>query len=203
MEQFEALRTTALPFKRGEFRFKPSTTLDAVEARLARPPFPELFAHLGIEDPLNSGLQIITTLDADAQRWSQYGLRHHLSEIGSYLESLSLKDIVETGARPPVEAPAEALKVGDLYRGNVVKLEGKGESKVAYADLGGGVMCLIDHEAVTRVARQIKRAKLGQPWANAKSRDLAATWKALTPNDESLIVELGSRYPERRLSSPL
>ena len=49
--KFTRISQTELPFKRGEFRFKPSTTLDAVEARLARPPFPELFEHLGIEDP--------------------------------------------------------------------------------------------------------------------------------------------------------
>ena len=101
-QEYDVLRDSELPFKRGEFRFKPSTTLDAVESRLARPPFPELFEHLGIEDPLNSGLQIITTLDADAQRWAQYGLRHHLSEVGSYLEKLSPKDLIEIGARPPV-----------------------------------------------------------------------------------------------------
>ena len=95
--KFTRISQTELPFKRGEFRFKPSTTLDAVEARLARPPFPELFEHLGIEDPLNSGLQIVTTLDANAQRWSQYGLRHHLSEIGSYLEKLSFTDLIEVG----------------------------------------------------------------------------------------------------------
>ena len=51
-ESYTQIANTELPFKRGEFRFKPSTTLDAVEARLARPPFPELFEHLGIEDPL-------------------------------------------------------------------------------------------------------------------------------------------------------
>ena len=192
-QEYDVLRDSELPFKRGEFRFKPSTTLDAVESRLARPPFPELFEHLGIEDPLNSGLQIITTLDADAQRWAQYGLRHHLSEVGSYLEKLSPKDLIETGARPPVESPAETIQVGNLFRGNVVKVKGKGKSRLAYADLGGGVICLIDHDAVERSARQIKRAKLSQPWSNTKTQDLNALWKALTPSEESLIVELSVR----------
>ena len=41
-ESYTQIANTELPFKQGEFRFKPSTTLDAVEARLARPPFPEL-----------------------------------------------------------------------------------------------------------------------------------------------------------------
>ena len=193
LAQYNALVAAELPFKRGEFRFKPSTTLDAVEARLARAPFPELFEHLGIEDPLNSGLQIITTLDADAQRWSQYGLRHHLSDIGSYLERLSLKDVVERGARPPVEAPADPPKVGDLFRANVVKIEGKGKTKLGHADLGGGALCLLDHQSMTRVAGLIKRAKLSQPWANPSSRDVNAAWKELEPGEQSLIVELSVR----------
>ena len=190
---YDTLRDEPLNFKRGEFRFKPSTTLDAVEARLSRPPFPELFEHLGIEDPLNSGLQIITTLDKNAQRWAQYGLRHHLSNIGSFLEKAKVGDLIDKGGRPPVEAPAEALNRGDLYRGNIVRHEGKGKNRVAFADLGGGTLCRIDAESVQRVAQLIKRAKTGKPWSPATKRDVKDMWSALTPGDSSLIVELSVR----------
>ena len=81
----------------------------------------------------------------------------------------------------------------DLYRGNIVKVDGKGKNRVAHADLGGGVICLIDHAAVSRVARQVKRAKKGQPWAKATQRDIDAAWKFLMPSDKSLIVELSVR----------
>ena len=47
---------------------------------------------------------------------------------------------------------------------------------------------------LSSAARQIKRTqKLSQPWSNPKAQDLNALWKALSPSEESLIVELSVR----------
>ena len=74
-----------------------------------------------------------------------------------------------------------------------ISLRSRVWAKTGHADIGGGVICILDHSAVSRVARQVKRAQRGEPWARASQRDIAAAWKALTPSEKSLIVELSVR----------
>ena len=61
-----------LPFKRGVFRYDSSAVLDEVKRRLSEPPFDQVLARAGIDDPRRAGLVVVTTLDPVIQRESTY-----------------------------------------------------------------------------------------------------------------------------------
>ncbi|MEZ4234868.1 MAG: transglycosylase domain-containing protein [Myxococcota bacterium] len=90
-----------LPFRRGAFRYASSSILDEVARRLAEPPFDEVLGGVGIDDPTNAGLVVVTTLDADAQREATYSLWHHLTEVGTWMEALKPKDFVLEDSKGP------------------------------------------------------------------------------------------------------
>ncbi len=90
----------ALEFHRGTFRYDASAVLDEVARRLAEPPFDEVLEAAGVDDPATAGLQVVTTLDATAQRAATYGLWHHLTLIGMQMEKLGPKDLVRDGRGP-------------------------------------------------------------------------------------------------------
>ena len=88
-----------LPFKKGTFRYDASAVLDEVGRRLQEPPFDEVLEKAGIDDPATAGLKVITTLDPDAQRGAIYGLWHHLTEVGTWMEGLDAERFKVQGSR--------------------------------------------------------------------------------------------------------
>ena len=185
-ERYQATVGRPIPFERGTFRYERSVLLDAVETALARHPFPEVFAKAGIDNPSTAGLQIVTTLDRDAQRAAVYGLWHHLSELGPYMDGAGVEafrlpaDQAQSGplpGRPAVRSFLSAVVQG---------ARGKGGSRALDLDLGGAplvrgsgavdgrVSCTVDRAGLERAAEVLRRSKEANHRRGARDEDIAS-----------------------------
>ena len=159
-------RELALPlqFKRGGFRYASSVLLDEVEQRLQEAPFPEILSEAGIDNPSTAGIQVITTLDAGAQRAATYGLWHHLTEAGAKLEGLRPSDLTLEASNAP-RIDRNNPPVARTFRTAVMVDEHS-------IDLGG-FDCKLDDVSWERVERLIAQGKSGNRWAKPSAEDRA------------------------------
>ena len=153
-----------LDFKRGVFRYDSSAILDEVGRRLKEAPFDEVLKRAGVEDPSTAGLKVITTLDPDIQRSATYGLWHHLTEVGLWLEARTANDFIQSGRGPRYE-PGRPLIEGEFRVARVAEhlTTPKKHFKV---DLGG-TACLVDRDALVRVAVATYRGQEKNRYAKA------------------------------------
>ena len=158
-----------LPFRQGVFRYDSNIVLDEIAARLAQPPFAEALTRANIADPASAGLQVITTLDADTQREAQYGLWHHLTEVGTMLEARGAKDFVLADTKAP-RALIGGLVPHSFHVARVAALVGDAGQRHLELDLGG-TACTADRDAIARAAlmayrglRKDKNAKVSGAW---------------------------------------
>ena len=190
-QRYQAVVDQPIPFERGTFRYERSVLLDAVETALARHPFPEVFAKAGIDNPSTAGLQIVTTLDRDAQRAAVYGLWHHLSELGPYMDGAGIEafrlpaDQAQKGPLPSRPEPRSFLP------GTVRAAVGEGESRALELDLGGSPLaregdaadrrltCTVDRAGLERAAEVLRRAKEANHRRGARDEDVAGLVRAL------------------------
>lgn len=169
-EQLKVQLATPLEFKRGSFRYSKSVLLDEVGRRLAQSPFPELLADAGIDNPSTAGIQVITTLDSDAQTAATYGLWHHLTEAGAWMEGLDAADFLLSEDRAPrVDANNPPLR-GQFRAAKVLT-----DSSV---DLGG-FQCGLDTKSVERATRILAQSKTGNRWAKPGKGERKALTDAL------------------------
>lgn len=179
--QAEAARILAegvkLEFRRGVFRYEASAVLDEVARRLAEPPLSDVLAAAGVEDPATGGLQVITTLDPEVQAAATYGLWHHLTDVGIELEALGADALVVSGRgprfdpdRPPV---AREFRLAAVTGERLV--DGK---RVVDLDVGGHG-CLVDRDALVRIAGDIVGGAAANRDAKAKTADVDALVDAL------------------------
>lgn len=145
-----------IAFRRGVFRFDRSAVLDEVERRLAEPPFAEVLEKAGIDDPAAAGLKVITTLDEGAQWAATYGLWHHLTEVGVMLEAKTAADFVQPPALSPRFDPDQRPRPWELRYGVVQAVQELAGKRVVEVDLGGHA-CLLDRDALVRVALAVQR----------------------------------------------
>jgi len=159
-----------LEFKRGYFRYASSVVLDEVEKRLKKEPFRSILADAGLENARDSGLQVITTLDADAQRSAMYGLWHHLTEVGAVMEGVSPEDFWLDARRSPRSKRHQMPDVGSFMPARVL------DSK--NVDLGG-MSCALDQQAHDRIATVFAKSTKGDRWARPTARDRKQVSKIL------------------------
>ncbi|MEL6341872.1 MAG: transglycosylase domain-containing protein [Myxococcota bacterium] len=161
-------------FNRGQFRYDTNVLLDEVNARLSEAPFPELFEALNIDNISTAGIQIVTTIDEDAQRSSTYALWHHLSEVGPVLEAAGAASLrLPDEAAPSVDLTTPPV-VHEFYPGQV-RLSSVEEIIV---DLGGH-HCTVDVEGIDRMAAVLARAEKGERWRRASKKHRVAITDAL------------------------
>lgn len=86
-------------FKRGDFRFSLTTNMMKVKRLLDEPAMQEILARYGVEDYTAAGLRIITTLDPEIQRASEYAVYLNLSRL----------DMVIRGYQPPKDTTPSRL----------------------------------------------------------------------------------------------
>ncbi len=144
------LAAEPLEFRRGSFRYDRSVVLDEVQHRLEEPEFIALFEQAGIDNPSTAGLQIVTTVDKDAEAAATYGLWHHLTELGGDLErpgatALRLADDTTVEASPNQPLVPRSFSVA-----RVTGAEGDGLT----LDVGGR-SCAVDAAGITRVAKAV------------------------------------------------
>ena len=150
----EALYDEPLPFKRGTFRYDSSILMDEVERQLEQEPFPSLLMSAGIDNPATSGIQIVTTLDADAQRGATYGLWHHLSEAGPAMEGLEPSAFVHGAEHAPKPDPHDAPELREFRYASVGARTDAGFA----LDLGGHPG-LLDDEGFERAVKLLAVAQ--------------------------------------------
>ncbi len=192
-EQFDALESRPIPFERGTFRYERSVLLDAVESALARAPFPQVFAEAGIDNPSTAGLQIVTTIDRDAQEAAVYGLWHHLSELGPYMDGAGV-EVFRLAAGEALEGPMpERPRVRSFHPGRVTGSGGAGRDLALNLDLGGAplarggasdgaegrVSCRVDRQGLERAASVLRRAREANHRRAARAEDVEALLEAL------------------------
>ncbi len=182
-----------VPFERGTFRYDRSVLLDATETALARDPFPAVFEQAGIDNPSTAGLQIVTTIDRDAQEAAVYGLWHHLSELGPYMDGAGLESFVLPRNKATTSPLSERPRVGTFLPGRVVastdeaaehtlELDLGGKPLVRHGDdtgLGDRIRCLVDAQGLERVAAVLRRSKEENHRRTARKSDVSALVKAL------------------------
>jgi len=166
-EAAQLLEAGAQPtFKRGTFRYDSSAVLDEVARRLAEPPFDEVLEAAGIDDPATAGLQVVTTLDEEAQRAAIYGLWHHLTEVGIWMEKLQASDLILEGAKPPRFDPDYPPRAKDFRLAIVEEVLDPEGRRHLRLDLGGHT-CVVDRDAVIRIAVAVTRGQRGDRYSKA------------------------------------
>ena len=170
-----------LPFKRGSFRYDSSAVLDEVARRLEESPFKELLASEGIDDPATAGLQIVTTLDPAVQQEATYGLWHHLTEVGTWMEALTAEDFLLEGHSGPRFDPDHPP---ELHRYRVGRITTHVDGGLLL-DLGGHP-CTVDREAIVRLAVAAERGRVGSKSEKASTKTVDAFAAALV--DDGVVL---------------
>lgn len=171
-----------LPFQRGVFRYDTHVLLDEVEARLQQEPFPALFASLGIDNPSTSGIQIVTTVDADLQRAATHALWSHLAEVGPMLDggSESWRGAESFRLPAPTSPPVQEREPLARWSFHTARVSASSAEPTPSLMLDiGGRSCRVDGAGVSRVASIVARARRGERRASARAEDLQAVWEAL------------------------
>jgi membrane peptidoglycan carboxypeptidase len=159
-----------LTFKRGTFRYDSNAVLDEVARRLGEAPFDEVLEKAGIEDPATAGLKVVTTLDPDAQRGAIYGLWHHLTEVGTWMEQLTVDDFKVKGrVRFDPDRPLEP----HTFRNAEVASITAGKGKHLELDVGGQP-CTVDRDGVVRAAVAVERGRVGKKYEKASTATVDA-----------------------------
>jgi membrane peptidoglycan carboxypeptidase len=157
-----------IPFLRGHFRFERSVILDQIEKELNGPYFSRLLAEQDIANFATSGLQVISTIDAKVQRGATYGLRHHLTTAGTWLEAPKLMQLFRSGAElRPVDP--ERVVPRSFHDGVLRSVDPK--SRRAVVDLGG-IEGTVDAAGNKRLARARKRAAKRNLWADSSRAEV-------------------------------
>ncbi len=163
-----ALVAQEIPFKRGTFRYDSSVLIDEVAARLEQPPFSEVFAALGIDNPSTAGIQVVTTIDADAQREATYATWHHLSEVGAILDGITAAALRLDASAAPHPDPDHPTPVHGFSTARVVAA---GPDALTL-DLGGD-RCTVDTEGMRRMATILASAG-AKSWRRSGDRKALA-----------------------------
>ena len=164
-----------IPYQRGRFRFERSVVLDAVEQELDSAEFRRALAAHGVVDAGSAGLRIVTTLDPEMQRGALYSLRHHLSDVGLWLEAPGVDGLVTSA---PTLHPLESARlVPQSFHTGVL---GSVDVEAATATVQlGGIDGVIGPEAWTRVATALLRGEKKNTWSNAGRKQRAALLEEL------------------------
>lgn len=176
-----------LPFERGTFRYDSSAVLDEVARRLAEPPFAQVLEAAGIEDPATAGLVVITTLDVDVQRGATHALWHHLTEVGTWLEGLGPEDFVHPDHHGPIWQPDLPLHRGEFLWARVREHVEQPKPHLL-VDLGGRE-CVVDRDAIVRVAVASHRGRSKDRYAKAPTAVVDAFVEAI-PDGSVVLVSV-------------
>ncbi len=172
------LKEQDIPFRRGTFRYDSSILVDEVAKRLEQAPFPAVFEALGIDNPSTAGVQVVTSLDVDAQREATYSMWHHLSEIGPLLEGSGADALVAPATATPPVTPDEPL-VAHSFSAAVVKTAEPAKRTISL-DMGGRA-CTVDKSGIDRMARVLAGARTKRKRRSGDPVDRNAIFETLRP----------------------
>ena len=148
------LQGQEIPFKRGTFRYGKSSVVDEVVKRLEYSPFPEIFEEYNIDNPSTAGLKIITTIDENIQRQAQYGLVHHLSEVGGILEGVGSQNYILPEQKVRLDPADKPYQQGDLFYAKVVEKKG---NEIIVKD--GNGLCIINKTSLKKSHKTVLKSK--------------------------------------------
>ncbi len=165
-----------IPFRRGTFRYESSAVLDEVARRLSEPPFAQILGDRGF-DPA-SGLVVVTTLDAAAEREATWALWHHLTEVGILLEGRNPGELLARDVKPPRFDPDFPPSRHEFRYGTVQAVLEPAKKRHLEVDLGGH-RCVVDRDGVTRIATALHRAEKRSATAKPTTAQVDALVDAL------------------------
>ena len=170
------LKAREIPFKRGTFRYDSSILVDEVAARLEQAPFPAVFEALGIDNPSTAGVQVVTTLDPQVQRDATYGMWHHLSEIGPWLEGQTAAALRRPDSELAAATPADPLLAHTFSTAKVTAADPG--ARTLSLDMGGRE-CTVDKAGIDRMARILTSARVARKRRSGDKREVTAIFEAL------------------------
>lgn len=174
---YQAALKQEIPYQRGRFRYERSVVLDYVEEELNSPAFRAALAAHDVDDPGRAGLQIITTLDQRMQEQAVYSLRHHLSDVGLWLEPRPV-DALFSNAPELRPTGADDLRAGTVHRGLLESVDvDKGTARVR---LGPETVGVLDDAGVQRLATALLRGEQKNTWVEARRQDRKALLTAFS-----------------------
>ncbi len=191
--RYDSLVGLPVPFERGTFRYERSVLLDAVERDLGAHPFPEVFEKAGIDNPSTAGLQIVTTIDEAAQRAAVYGLWHHLTELGPYLDGAGIEAFRLPADAAPSGPLPERPATRSFLAAKVRELRGEPGSRSLVLDLGGAplsrdgegrgerLLCTVDRQGLERAATVLRRSAEKNHYRRARDEDIDSLVRGLPP----------------------
>ncbi|MEQ1502864.1 MAG: transglycosylase domain-containing protein, partial [Myxococcota bacterium] len=179
-----------LEFTRGAFRYDDSVALAEVARRLREPPFDALLGHAGIDDPRNAGITVVTTLDPVAQRAATWGLWHHLTVVGTRLESLGAEAYRSDGPGPRFD-PDHGPQVHEFRVARVTGHPGDPGKRELALDLGG-FACRVDRDGLARVAAASAPGASGSTSTKVSAAEIDA-WAAAIPDDAVVLASVRGR----------
>ena len=168
-EEAAKLKQEKLEFHEGSFQFDRNVILDHVFNVLHEPNFVELFRRYGIDDASTAGLQVVTTIDRATQRAALYGLRHHLTTLGTILEGLS-PDAFTADPSPLMPIEADEIVPHRFYSGRIASIRKKPRFELR-VDLGG-IEGRVDEKGLERIAEAVKKGRKKSPWITLRRADV-------------------------------
>lgn len=165
---YNSVKDQEIPFQRGMFQFSSNTIVDEVRERLQKPPLSDVLEEFNIDNPSTAGLRIVTTIDQDIHRHAQYGLVHHLTEVGSILEGVSPEDLTTFSELKVIQEKRGERNVGDLFYATV-----QAHDKNGTTVSDGNGSCLVDTSGlkrITTILHKAKNTKWGQSISQLQSK---------------------------------
>lgn len=189
-----------IPFRKGQWRYEQNVVLDYVFDQLQQEPYASLFAVAGIDNPATAGVQIITTLDQDAQEAALYGLRHNLTEVGTQLEGLDITSFLreETQELRPIRE--DEVTLHRFFEGRITAVLKEGEGAPGLEIDLGGPLARVDKQGLLRVADFLKKAEAKAIWAGATGKDVGPLLEEFRPGQA---VTVSVREPGHAETLPL
>ena len=142
-----------IAFKRGDIRYNRTSVVDELVDRLHEEPYVSVLAGYGITSPATAGLEIVTTLDENIQRHAQYGLVHHLTDVGTVLEGAQKESLFHSETLLKTDKRGD-YQLGQLFYGKIVE---KKDVELIVKD--ADITCIVDKTALKRIAGILKKAK--------------------------------------------
>ncbi|MEC7986267.1 MAG: transglycosylase domain-containing protein, partial [Myxococcota bacterium] len=136
-----------IPFNRGFFRYKHTTLNDVLKKELDSPPIQKALADADIDNLSTAGVHIVTTVDQEVQKRSEYAMRRHLTRLSAKLKDMTSKAPLKrpSGFLPSLNRTPQAY---EFYEGIITKTKIKRKRLHQLTIDLGGHTCIVDRKSL-------------------------------------------------------
>ncbi|MCL2340610.1 MAG: transglycosylase domain-containing protein [Proteobacteria bacterium] len=167
--EYNSLNIDNLVFKQGRMSYTQSTAMDLVREGLSTPFIADVLEQNGIGNIATSGARIITTLDAEIQRKTIFGLRRHLSQLDVRLRGYD-RATAQAEYKAMEYQGDEELVPGNFVFGTISGVEEAHGAEVRVHFDDGRFTGIIDAAGLSRLADTYARFSRGAQTASPADR---------------------------------